>query len=78
MSNTKATTSTARGRAIKMAEVREITGWCRATVYNQMAAGKFPRQRRIPGTRSVRWCETEVRAWVERLFESGEEQPLAA
>jgi predicted DNA-binding transcriptional regulator AlpA len=44
--------------------VRMKTGLSRASVYNYIAQGLFPRQRRI-GPGRVAWRATEVRTWIE-------------
>jgi predicted DNA-binding transcriptional regulator AlpA len=44
--------------------VRMKTGLSRASVYNYIALGLFPRQRRI-GPRRVAWRASEVRTWIE-------------
>jgi prophage regulatory protein len=45
--------------------VRMKTGLSRASVYNYIALGLFPRQRRI-GPGRVAWRASEVRTWIER------------
>lgn len=47
---------------LRIAKVREITGMGTTFIYTEMAAGRFPRQRKI-GRRAVAWREDEVRAW---------------
>ena len=44
--------------------VRMKTGLSRASVYNYIALGLFPRQRRI-GPGRVAWRASEVRTWIE-------------
>ena len=44
--------------------VRMKTGISRASVYNYIALGLFPRQRRI-GPGRVAWRASEVRTWIE-------------
>jgi len=39
------------------------TGLSRSTVYDYIAQGLFPRQRRL-GPRRVGWLASEVRAWI--------------
>lgn len=48
---------------IALPEVRRITGMGTTFIYTQMAAGKFPRQRKI-GKKASRWVKGEVVAWV--------------
>ena len=44
--------------------VRVKTGLSRASVYNYMALGFFPRQRRI-GPGRVAWRASNVRMWIQ-------------
>jgi predicted DNA-binding transcriptional regulator AlpA len=44
--------------------VRMKTGLSRASVYNYMALGLFPRQHRI-GPGRVAWRASDVRTWIE-------------
>jgi prophage regulatory protein len=44
--------------------VRQKTGLSRASVYNYISLGLFPRQRRI-GPGRVAWRASEVRTWIE-------------
>jgi predicted DNA-binding transcriptional regulator AlpA len=55
--------------------VLAATGWSNSKLYEMMAAGKFPRGRKLdPGGRSVVWFEDEVAAWQEaRLAAIGAE-----
>lgn len=48
---------------IALPEVRRITGMGTTYIYKEMAAGKFPRQRKI-GKKASRWVKAEVQAWV--------------
>lgn len=48
---------------IALPEVRRISGMGTTYIYGQMAAGKFPRQRKI-GKKASRWVKSEVQAWV--------------
>lgn len=48
---------------VSLRQVMEITGLSRSAVYQQIAAGTFPRQVLV-GERSVRWSLNEVRRWV--------------
>ena len=50
-------------RILRLPEVMSRVGLCRASVYQQMVAGTFPRQ--IPlGLRAVGWLESEISAWL--------------
>lgn len=58
---------------LRIAKVREITGMGTTFIYTEMAAGRFPRQRKI-GRRAVAWREDEVRAWqAEKEAEANQE-----
>ncbi|WP_373182638.1 helix-turn-helix transcriptional regulator [Halomonas campaniensis] len=53
-------------RLIKRPEVREKTALSDSELYRQIAAGTFPRPRRLtPNGRAVAWLESEVDAWIE-------------
>jgi prophage regulatory protein len=52
------------GRLIRLPEVRRLVPLCRATIYQLISQGKFPKPVGIGG-RAVAWIETEVEAWVE-------------
>lgn len=56
--------STPRRRLIDIAEVGSLTGLSRATIYNQIKAGAFPRPVQITARR-VGWVEGEIAAYVE-------------
>lgn len=49
---------------IALPEVRRISGMGTTFIYSQMAAGKFPRQRKI-GKKASRWVKAEVVAWAQ-------------
>ena len=54
-------------RFIRLPEVKHLTGLPRASIYQQMAQGTFPRA--VPlTTRTVGWLESEILAWkAERI-----------
>jgi prophage regulatory protein len=52
-------------RLLPRSEVERRTGLSRSTIYERMAAGRFPPARREPETGTVRWLESEVDAWIE-------------
>jgi prophage regulatory protein len=52
-------------RIIRLPEVMKRTGLPRASVYQQMALGTFPRQVSI-SLRSRGWVESEVDGWIEQ------------
>jgi len=49
-------------RILRRAEVEQATGLPRATIYDKIAKGIFPRPIKL-GERSVGWLETEIIAW---------------
>lgn len=52
-------------RSLRLPEVKQLTGLAKATLYEQIAKGKFPRPMRLsPG--AVGWVESEVQAWLKR------------
>ncbi|NWL17765.1 AlpA family transcriptional regulator [Pseudomonas umsongensis] len=54
-------------RIMRLPEVIEATGYRRASIYNLMKTGKFPRARSI-GARAVGWDSQEIHNWItERL-----------
>lgn len=55
---------------IALPEVRRITGMGTTFIYTNMAAGKFPRQRKI-GKKASRWVRAEVQAWVHAQLAEG-------
>ncbi|MDE8651828.1 helix-turn-helix transcriptional regulator [Novosphingobium album (ex Liu et al. 2023)] len=49
-------------RFMRRKEVERETGLSRPTIYRQMAAGNFPRPRRI-GVQAVAWVASEIEEW---------------
>lgn len=54
------------GTLIRISDVCEFVGVCRATVYRWISEGAFPEPVRISGT-AVRWKVDEIEAWREAL-----------
>jgi len=54
------------GTLIRIREVCDLVGVCRATVYRWVSEGAFPRPVRISDT-AVRWKVDEIEAWREGL-----------
>jgi prophage regulatory protein len=52
-------------RIIHMAEILKATGVSRATVYNWLAAGRFPKPVLLGG-RTIGWRYRDVAAWLEK------------
>lgn len=55
-------------RLLKMNEVIILTGMCRSSVYNRLRDGDFVPSVQV-GPRSVRFPESEVRAWIAQRIE---------
>jgi prophage regulatory protein len=49
-------------KILRRVGVEQATGLARATIYNRMAQGKFPRPIKL-SERSVGWLEAEIIAW---------------
>ena len=49
-------------KMLTIAEVLEVTGLSRSSVYVMMREGTFPTALKI-GARAVRWRESEIREW---------------
>ena len=50
-------------RFLRRREVEVATGLPRSTIYERMAAGKFPKPVQQVGTRRVLWVEAEIADW---------------
>lgn len=48
--------------------VLQRTGMSNSTLYEEVAAGRFPKPVKI-GARSVGWVSTEVDAWIEQRIQ---------
>ena len=57
-------------RLMRRHEVERETGLSRPTIYRQMAAGTFPRPRRI-GVQAVAWLSSEIDEWKRMRPEVG-------
>jgi prophage regulatory protein len=60
---------------LRLPQVRERTGYSRATIYNLMAQGKFPRAVAL-GSRAVAWLDSEITEWINNRVSAsrGQEQ----
>ena len=47
---------------LRIAEVERVTGLPRATIYEMVGKGRFPRQVRL-SPRAVGWLESEISEW---------------
>ena len=52
-------------RLLRRPEVQELTGLARASIYQKMATGDFPRPVKI-GARAVAWPLSVIADWIER------------
>jgi len=50
------------GAFLRRPEVERETGLSRSTIYERIAAGTFPKPRRI-GPRAVAWPASQIEAW---------------
>ncbi len=65
-------------RLIRRAEVIARVGLCKASIYNRMNAGVFPRPISIGGGR-VAWLESDIDDWINKLIlNSSHTQPEVA
>ena len=55
---------------IQMRDVVQMVGLSKATIWNMVVEGSFPKQREI-GLRSVGWLDTEAHEWIKGRFEEG-------
>ena len=55
---------TAEGtRLVRLPEILKLTGTTKATIYNWLRAGRFPRPLKM-GPKAVGWRWTDVKAWL--------------
>ena len=52
-------------KILRLKEVQRMTGLSRSTIYAEIAKGRFPRQVKLTGARSVGWYESAVIEWIE-------------
>jgi prophage regulatory protein len=50
-------------KLLRLPQVLERVPFCRATIYQLMRKGEFPKQVKM-GERSAGWVESEIEAWV--------------
>jgi len=50
--------------AIRINDVCRMTGLSRSTIYQQIAAGLFPRPIHLAGGRAARWLRSEVEDYI--------------
>lgn len=52
-------------RLIRMSHLRLKVGLCKASIYNRINAGTFPKPFSIGG-KSVAWLESDIDQWIEQ------------
>ncbi|MDB4077438.1 AlpA family transcriptional regulator [Porticoccaceae bacterium] len=52
-------------KILRLGDVTAMTGLSRSTIYVEMAKGKFPKQVKLTGARSVGWHERAIVQWIE-------------
>ncbi|MCO6060387.1 AlpA family transcriptional regulator [Pseudomonas sp. MOB-449] len=62
-------------RIMRLKEVMHVSGLGRSSIYNYMAAGKFPKSRPLGGG-IVGWDSAEVQRWVDAMLDGKEWKPL--
>ena len=61
-------------RILRMPQVVEMVGLCRASIYNKMRDDAFPRQVKLG--RLSGWLESEVQGWIrEQTRQSRQDMP---
>jgi prophage regulatory protein len=58
-------------RFLRLPEVKNRTGYGRASIYRLIAAEKFPRPYSL-GARAVAWLESDIDAWIESRVKAGQ------
>lgn len=56
----------AQVRLMRLAEVKQVTGLSRASIYRFADDGAFPRPVKI-GDRAIAWRSTDIEAWIDGL-----------
>jgi prophage regulatory protein len=59
-------------------QVEKITGIRKSAIYAGMAAGTFPKNLRLPHSRSVAWLSTDIDAWMDAVIAANTGGPEAA
>jgi len=49
---------------LRLPDVIKVTGLSRSAIYDQIAAGRFPKQIKLT-SRSSGWVESEVLSWLD-------------
>ena len=53
-------------RLLRRQEVQHLTGLSKSTLYERIAAGRFPKSVRV-SSRAVRWRASDIAAWQKGL-----------
>ena len=61
-------------KILRLPEVLARVGLCRASIYDHMTRGSFPKQITI-GSRAVGWVEHEVDAWFASRMSARKQSP---
>ena len=51
-------------RILRISAVKQLTGLGRTKIYELMQQGRFPKGRRIAGSRIAGWDSLEIESWV--------------
>ncbi|WP_346727565.1 AlpA family phage regulatory protein [Zestomonas insulae] len=62
-------------RIMRLKEVMHVCGLGRSSIYNYIAAGKFPKSRPLGGG-IVGWDSIEVGRWVDAILDGRDWKPL--
>lgn len=60
------TSATARNTLLRLAEVIELTGMKKSTIYRLIKEGQFPAPIHPAGTRISCWSASDVEKWVAK------------
>ena len=52
---------------LRLSDVEARTGLCRSSIYLRIAEGTFPKQVSL-GSRAVRWVDTEIQEWIDKVI----------
>ena len=60
-----------RSRLLRLPEVMDRVGLRRASIYQRMNEGRFPKSRSL-GAKCAVWVEAEIDAWIENIVSQNE------
>jgi prophage regulatory protein len=61
-------------RFLRRPDVEKATGLTRSSIYELMAAGKFPKPVPLTGGQAVAWIESEIIAWQKHRIAAREDR----